>query len=286
MNDPRSARGDRWPALTVPAVGRRVRARARDRAFTLVELLIGIAILGLLAGVVFASLRPLRDSARTRSGMDRIDSFVRDLRGLALTSGEPVTVVLDPASGRMHGEWLTGAPGARRSGGVTDESDVDVSALSEAGRRASGAAAAGSFDGGGDERRVQEPWAEFVLDRRLELSAMRPEMDETLAMDTAAAARGLPPGTQVRPDFADPVAMFDEAEPVRLVVFMPDGTTLLARPAWLRGVDDALWRMDVHPWTGEPAWSAVQVDPALAGGDESGPPLEPRATTRPSGGGR
>lgn len=255
MNQPRSLRGDQPSATHSPAIDRRVRAR---RGLTIIELLLGIALLGALGGIVFASLRPLRDAARTRAGMDRIDAFVRDVRDLAMRSGEPVTVELDPLSGRLHAEWLTAPPGMRGTlgagAGVTGAGGGDADPWAGAG------GIGGAFDD--DPRRVEEPWAELRLDARLRLTASRPDPEamDALGGGSSFEMAGAQAGAGGEFEGGAAAAMFGEldpldAEPVRLVVLMPDGTTLLARSAWLTGTDVSVHRLDVHPWTGEPGWT-------------------------------
>ncbi len=80
-------------------------------------------------------------------------------------------------------------------------------------------------------------------------------------------------------------------EPWRLAVFLPDGTVLLSRSAWLRPggatpdaeAEDrpiaAAWRLGIHPWTGEPVW----VDEATT--IDAGDGLEPWDEEGDEGGG-
>jgi general secretion pathway protein H len=74
--------------------------RNPQSAFTLVELLIVLAILGLTAAVVVPALpRLVPDDPLTQS-TGEVVGLLREARGAALERAAPVTVTLDPATGR------------------------------------------------------------------------------------------------------------------------------------------------------------------------------------------
>lgn len=289
-------RGDRRPAPRGPAVDRRVRALRRRparpapaarRGLTLLEVLLGVAIVAALGGIVFATLTPLRDSARTRSAADRIASFVRDVRDLALRTGEPVVIALDPVAGRLEAEWLLAPPEERGGAGVRAAAEpmVDPGLFDEP---SAGDGTAGvRFDDDVERRTVEEPWARLALGRGIRLSPLPPDVLDPDGGDDLGF--GDPLGTAAPPasggadaGLADSLAgavadLFEDAAPVRLLVAMPDGTTLLARPAWLRGPDGSVRRLDVHPWTGEPTWTEL----GRAASDLDGPE-DPKAADEPA----
>ncbi len=123
-------------------------------------------------------------------------------------------------------------------------------------------------DGAAERENAAEqspPAIDLLLDPRLRLTARPPsgDADAASAVPRDAAAVAVTPDTSW---------MDRPFEPWRLAVFLPDGTLLLARAAWLgRGGTDAeaedraagegddepspSWRLTIHPWTGEPSWT-------------------------------
>ena len=80
------------------------------------------------------------------------------------------------------------------------------------------------------------------------------------------ADRGLPDGLRL----ADPRGAAppdDEPRSLRLAVYMPDGSALLTRPAWVLDDHGRRGRLEVNPWTGLPSFKRIF-------GDEDGAPDE------------
>ncbi len=70
----------------------------RPSGFTLLEMLVVIAVLGLAATVVLTSVPPRSVRAEVRAGAAALAGGLRTARGRAIATDRPVAVVLDPAS--------------------------------------------------------------------------------------------------------------------------------------------------------------------------------------------
>lgn len=71
-------------------------ARGTMAGFTLIELAVVLAILGLAAGLVLPSVGRTTDSIRARSEVAAVGAFLRHARELAITGRETHAVRLDP----------------------------------------------------------------------------------------------------------------------------------------------------------------------------------------------
>jgi len=71
---------------------------ARPSGFTLLEMLVVLAVLGLAATVVLTSLPPRSVRAEVRAGAAALAGGLRMARGQAIATDRPVAVVLDPAA--------------------------------------------------------------------------------------------------------------------------------------------------------------------------------------------
>ncbi len=76
------------------------------------------------------------------------------------------------------------------------------------------------------------------------------------------ADRGLPDGLRLTDPQGDQ-SEDDEPRVLRLAVYMPDGSALLARPVWILDDHGRRGRLQVNPWTGLPSFERI------FGGDES-----------------
>ncbi len=76
------------------------------------------------------------------------------------------------------------------------------------------------------------------------------------------ADRGLPDGLRLADPQGDQ-SEDDEPRALRLAVYMPDGSALLARPVWILDDHGRRGRLQVNPWTGLPSFERI------FGGDES-----------------
>jgi len=76
------------------------------------------------------------------------------------------------------------------------------------------------------------------------------------------ADRGLPGGVRLTDPQGDQ-SEDDEPRALRLAVYMPDGSALLARPVWILDDHGRRGRLQVNPWTGLPSFERI------FGGDES-----------------
>lgn len=74
---------------------------ARQRGVTLIEMLIVVALIGLMAGVTFPAVTTGIDSLRLSSASDSIVSFLNSAMNRAERRQEVVEVEISPAAGRL-----------------------------------------------------------------------------------------------------------------------------------------------------------------------------------------
>lgn len=111
--------------------GRTERAR---HGFTLLELLVVLAIMALIAGVAWAGILGARHAAGLTGASQLIAGFVRQARSTALSSGAPVQVLIDPDRRTVSGVSQTpliweafeggSSPGFAGAGWVFEHPDI------------------------------------------------------------------------------------------------------------------------------------------------------------------
>lgn len=86
-----------------------------SRGFTIIELMVVVAIIGIITGIGFVSLNKQLPHYRLNSAVRDLVSDLRWARSVAITSGERVSLLLDPSNDRYHIENAS-SPGIPISG--------------------------------------------------------------------------------------------------------------------------------------------------------------------------
>lgn len=74
--------------------GGRVANRPGQRGFTIVEMLLAMALLGVMATMAGLAMTPMLEKVRFRRQVDRYSAIMREARLLAITGGKPVRLAL------------------------------------------------------------------------------------------------------------------------------------------------------------------------------------------------
>jgi hypothetical protein len=206
------------------------------RALTLLEVLIALTLLVALGAIAFpAMMRSLGGRAFDATG-DVIVNHLLLARATAMEQGELIEVayLTEPArlvARRFEPALLEApaAPGAEEGFGAPPTWDTAWTAEDEA------------------PAPIAEGWAVRALPRGLELRNQPPaSLDENdpEAMLAAMEAEAL--------DEAAP-----EQAPMRIAVYLPDGSAMIAGDFWLLDEEGRSARLRVSPWTGLPALESV-----------------------------
>jgi hypothetical protein len=207
------------------------RAERRRRGLTLLEILLALALIVALGAISLPPvLRQLDERAFDAAGTVALEQLLI-ARAEAQTTGEPVVVL---ASSRPARIVVRRFPAGRRlldEGGSRDEREEGgLARLDER-----------DADGLEDEADViAEGWAERDLPRGVRIDR-HPDPalwggEDEIGFDERAF------------DVPDR----DADRPIRLAVFLPDGSALLTEPAWLFDAGGRLARLTVNAWTGLP----------------------------------
>lgn len=86
-----------------------------NRGFTMIELMVIVAIVGIMTVIGFVSLNSQLPHYRLNSAVRDLVSDLRWARSLAITSGEKVSLLLDPSNDRYHIEKAS-SPGTSING--------------------------------------------------------------------------------------------------------------------------------------------------------------------------
>jgi len=74
--------------------GGRVARRPDQRGFTLIEMLLTMALLGVMVGMAGLAMSPMLEKVRFRRQVERYAAIMRQARLLAITSGKPTRLAL------------------------------------------------------------------------------------------------------------------------------------------------------------------------------------------------
>ncbi len=200
--------------------------------FTLIELLLVIGLLLAAGALVFPSMLDRMDDRAFDSATDVLMNQLLLARAHARAIGEPVEVLyqIEPICV------------------IAQRFDPQIDAeMTRRGVMSAGAAETGS-------RLIAEDWAVRMLPRGFWIDA-----------DLTQADQESPFGGSSTYDMAsaDP-AETHGMEPLRVVVFLPDGSALIAEPVWLGDGDGRIGRLAVNAWTGLPVFERVQPGATMA----------------------
>lgn len=259
------------------------------RALTLMEVLIVLAILGAMLALTMPFVLDRLAENAFSSAIDQVRGQVALTRAQAMARGESLEIRYLPASGRVEvrpfaagnraiGEREFGVRERGRSGlelDVAPDDSLDPVYL--------GSWARVALPGG--VRITQEPPSPPLADEFAFNDGLPPVIDGR----APGSGTGMSPGA----------AHDDDAEALRLAVFLPDGSVLLARPLWLVDEEGRAARIELNIWTGRltlaredaasnpdgfasTGFDETEDDPFVLGADDE----ESDSMTSPAGGGR
>lgn len=209
------------------------------RALSLFELMIVIALLGAMLALVLPATFGQMARNAFDSAQDQLQGQALLIRAHAMSTGE--TLEWRYRVNRRLAE-------ARRF--RTEDLATALRAEASSGSQRSGPAGPAELDAGLDApidpAQLVTPlgsWSALELPRGVRLTGQPPN---DLLED-------LPFGLEVPDAELDPLDLLIDPEgeerTIRLAVFLPDGSVLLARDVWLRNDDDVAAKMTINGWT-------------------------------------
>jgi type II secretory pathway pseudopilin PulG len=217
------------------------------RGVTLLELLLAIALLLAVGGLVLPAMFDRLTERAFESSAEIVRSQLLLARAHAQTTGEPIEVLFEGDPPRVAARRFDAAlaaldprAGAADAPGPRGSDDEPLEVL--------------SMDDGEapDALRIREPWADRLL------------ADGVWIADRGGISDGEPAGLEVEagPDAAGGVFDQDDApRTIRLALFMPDGSAVLAEPVWVRDDHGRRGKLTVNQWTGLPSFERVMESP-------------------------
>jgi type II secretory pathway pseudopilin PulG len=192
------------------------------RGVTLLELLLAIALLLALGGLVLPALFDRMSQRAFEASAEIVRSQLLLARAHAQATGEPIEVVFEIGPPRVA---------ARRF-------DADLATL-EPREDATDEEALGTL-------RIAEPWADRVLADGVWIAEGPGEMEGEMA--------GAGVGLEIGAATDEAAESRETAQPMRLALYMPDGSAVLAETVWIRDEHGRRGRLTVNPWTGLPSF--------------------------------
>jgi type II secretory pathway pseudopilin PulG len=217
------------------------------RGVTLLELLLAIALLLALGGLVLPALFNRLPERAFESSAEIVRSQLLLARAHAQATGEPIEVLFatDPprvAARRFDASLVTLEPQAGDSDAPDGQGEpFEVTPLDD--------------EEAPEALRIPEPWAERAL------------ADGVWIAESPGPAEGEPAGFGVEAELLaagdEDIERDDVPRAIRLALFMPDGSAVLAEPVWVRDDHGRRGRLAVNHWTGLPSFERVtEVTPA------------------------
>jgi hypothetical protein len=212
------------------------------RGVTLLELLLAIALLLALGALVLPALFDRLTERAFESSAEIVRSQLLLARAHAQVTGEPIEVLFetDPArvAARRFDVGLVDpeSEGEARGGEVSDDEPFEVTALED--------------QEAPETLRIPEPWAERILTDGVWIADRSGLAEEESGGFGAAGVRAA--GDDQRETEGD-----EAMRTIRLALFMPDGSAVLAEPVWIRDEHGRRGRLTVNHWTGLPSFERV-----------------------------
>jgi hypothetical protein len=213
------------------------------RALTLLELLLALSLLLALGALVL----PVAVQSLGERAFESNTEIIRDQLLLACAhagaANRPVEVFYDPDPPRIEARYF----------------QVDVAQdRSPKYRRAPRGAVQARWDtvDAGPARELEPELASDTADPIVESWAENP-------LPAGFSLTGQPPGPAGAPA-ATAAPRDTQPRPMRLAIFMPDGSALLCRPVWIGDEHGRQAKLTINPWTGLGSLER------LAAGDETG----------------
>jgi len=206
------------------------------RGLTLLEILIAIALLLALGALVFPTMMKSLDERAFESAADVTLHHLLLARAHAQTTGQPIEVRFHADPARLSAQAFEAGLrvidlGEYRDAAAQDRAESDALGLDYEAAYV---------------RRIAETWANRLLPGRIRFVDQPP--GESRAVDLDLELFG-----EAR--LASPRA------PIRLAVFMSDGSALLGDPVWLTDADGRWGRLWVNLWTGLPSFERLADAP-------------------------
>jgi type II secretory pathway pseudopilin PulG len=207
---------------------------AMRRGWTLLELMIVIALLIALGAVAMpVAIDSLRERAFT-SAADRIENQLLLARAYAQSGGEIVQVVYQPETSTIQAQRFDPdaagrpAPASSQPAAAFDDQPAQPAALLEAGS-----------------------WASQSLADGLSIVSRAPQShDPATSLDAMMDRPQEPPPT---------------TDVVRLAIYLPDGSALIADPVWLVDDDGRVGKFTLNPYTGVPRFERAAAETETGG---------------------
>ena len=213
------------------------------RGVTLLELLLAIVLLLALAGLVLPALFDRLTERAFESSAEIVRCQLLLARAHAQATGEPIEVLFesDPPRvaarrfdvGLVDPEPGRGAPGEEN---LSDE-PFGVTSLDD--------------EQAPETRRIPEPWADRALADGVWIAKRWGLAEE------GSGGLGAATGIWAARDEALEIKADETPRTIRLALFMPDGSAVLAEPVWIRGAHGRRGRLTVNHWTGLPSFERV-----------------------------
>ncbi|MHC4142412.1 MAG: prepilin-type N-terminal cleavage/methylation domain-containing protein [Planctomycetota bacterium] len=213
------------------------------RGVTLLELLLAIALLLALAGLVLPALFDRLTERAFESSAEIVRSQLLLARAHAQATGEPIEVLFETDPSRVAARRFDvglvdlGPEGdARGEENLTDE-PFEVTSLDD--------------EQAPETLRVPEPWAERVLADGVWIA------DRSGLAEEGSGGFGAEAGFRAAGDDRIEIEGDETPRTIRLALFMPDGSAVLAEPVWIRDEHGRRGLLTVNHWTGLPSFERV-----------------------------
>ena len=230
------------------------------RGVTLLELLLAIALLLALGALVLPALFDRLTERAFESSAEIVRSQLLLARAHAQVTGEPIEVLFetDPprvAARRFDVDLVDLEPGGDAPGeeNLTDE-PFAVTSLDD--------------EEAPETLRIPEPWAERVLGDGVWIA------DRSGLAEEESGGFGTA-GVRAAGDDRIEIEGEETLRTIRLALFMPDGSAVLAEPVWIRDEHGRRGRLTVNHWTGLPSFERVME--VVQGAEEEDEQPEPEA---------